>query len=564
MTRDSGIAPGMRRSETRSSALSGSSQSSPSLDDETLWPTSWGTFDYGFEIPDSFSVKSVERFGVNDLAFQPFGNELLGYDMPILPVDELNSEEACWKRQTVLSLDGGGIRGLSELLILQEIMTEVARIENERDGTQGSSEIPRSAHREDDESISESLHDHSVDNFLPCHYFDFICGTSLGGVIAVLLGRLRCSVAEAMEYYKNIWNGMTSSIPQIDRMIPGSSSKDECTLGMGRALDAIIKDQQAQRQVRTKKGRPDDVALFRQSNERLCKTLVLAVQYDTLRHVRRPYLFRSYTPHRTKNTSGLNRNIDGSTCDQFTRDICLATSASPYYFRGHKIGETKFRDGSIWMSNPSMELYREIDSIFAEVQYPLHCFVSIGSGKQRKGRAERTLRPFSPGGFLRRKSVYDREQELVDEVLTRRNEEGQRFNYFRIEGPKDLPDVRPADWKFGSPQRIKNRITRCTKDYCETKPVTEQIRALARILVDNRRKRAKSSAWAEYVDIPITETSRHTCLWCSVCEDADRDAFIGHVRRAHPSKVRNVRCLDDYRGILRDSQIPTIVTIRTC
>ena len=61
----------------------------------------------------------------------------------------------------ILSLDGGGVRGLSSLLILKEIMEEIQR----QNG--------------------------SLDTPLPCDYFDLIGGTSTGGLIAVMLGRLR-------------------------------------------------------------------------------------------------------------------------------------------------------------------------------------------------------------------------------------------------------------------------------------------------------------------------------------------------------------------------------------
>jgi patatin-like phospholipase/acyl hydrolase len=61
----------------------------------------------------------------------------------------------------ILSLDGGGVRGLSSLVILDEIMKEIKR----RDGLQ---EVP-----------------------LPCKYFDLIGGTSTGGLVAIMLGRLR-------------------------------------------------------------------------------------------------------------------------------------------------------------------------------------------------------------------------------------------------------------------------------------------------------------------------------------------------------------------------------------
>jgi len=60
----------------------------------------------------------------------------------------------------ILSLDGGGVRGLSSLLILREIMEEIGRRTK-------AAETP-----------------------LPCECFDLIGGTSTGGLIAIMLGRL--------------------------------------------------------------------------------------------------------------------------------------------------------------------------------------------------------------------------------------------------------------------------------------------------------------------------------------------------------------------------------------
>lgn len=60
----------------------------------------------------------------------------------------------------ILSLDGGGVRGLSSLLILREIMEDI----EQRVGATGT---PR-----------------------PCQYFDLIGGTSTGGLIAIMLGLL--------------------------------------------------------------------------------------------------------------------------------------------------------------------------------------------------------------------------------------------------------------------------------------------------------------------------------------------------------------------------------------
>jgi patatin-like phospholipase/acyl hydrolase len=66
----------------------------------------------------------------------------------------------------VLSLDGGGVRGISSLYILKELMNQASR-QLAADKPNEPRSIPR-----------------------PCDVFDMICGTSTGGLIALMLGRL--------------------------------------------------------------------------------------------------------------------------------------------------------------------------------------------------------------------------------------------------------------------------------------------------------------------------------------------------------------------------------------
>ncbi|KAK0187030.1 acyl transferase/acyl hydrolase/lysophospholipase [Armillaria mellea] len=74
----------------------------------------------------------------------------------------------------LLSLDGGGVRGVSELVMLHIIMKHVQTHKN----------LPNTPK--------------------PCEYFDLIGGTSTGGLIAIMLGRLKMSTMEALEKYTQI------------------------------------------------------------------------------------------------------------------------------------------------------------------------------------------------------------------------------------------------------------------------------------------------------------------------------------------------------------------------
>ena len=76
------------------------------------------------------------------------------------------------KVRKILSLDGGGVRGLSIIMILKYLMKNL----NRQRGT----------------------------ILQPWQEFDMIGGTSTGGIIAIMLGRLRMSLDECEEAYKTL------------------------------------------------------------------------------------------------------------------------------------------------------------------------------------------------------------------------------------------------------------------------------------------------------------------------------------------------------------------------
>jgi patatin-like phospholipase/acyl hydrolase len=83
----------------------------------------------------------------------------------------------------LLSLDGGGVRGLSSLYILRDLMSRVSA---------------------DAETIAK-----------PCDYFDMIGGTSTGGLIAIMLGRLEMTVEDCIDAYKELSQAVFQSPKQF-------------------------------------------------------------------------------------------------------------------------------------------------------------------------------------------------------------------------------------------------------------------------------------------------------------------------------------------------------------
>lgn len=118
----------------------------------------------------------------------------------------------------LLSLDGGGVRGLSSLLILQDIMNNISTAEKQ-------------------------LHQRSpTDNrqLKPCDYFDLIGGTSTGGIIAILLSRLRLDVPTCIKIYTSL----AERVFKNDRSISvlGMKLRAARTRFSGSVLESAIKD----------------------------------------------------------------------------------------------------------------------------------------------------------------------------------------------------------------------------------------------------------------------------------------------------------------------------------
>ncbi|KAL9118353.1 MAG: hypothetical protein Q9187_005102 [Circinaria calcarea] len=296
-----------------------------------------------------------------------------------------------WIRKTLLTLDGGGVRGYSSLLILQALMEEIARLEQEQPLAPSSvspleprvrtTVMRQPSHRagtvlrEEIFALPAPRRHQTLSNYLPCHYFDYIAGTSTGGLIAIMLGRLRMTVDECLEVYEHLADRVFAHPRRFYIRKPPWIPRDKYD---HRPLEDIIKEV-------VRKFEPDGLANsnFTQANTDMCRTIVIAWQKLNVKGTRVPYLFRSYRHPKSTHGDLLERNPDKNNGYPIWQ-IGRATAAAPTYFKAVKIEEDddfEFIDGGFGANNPSEEVYRSVQQICNNNPRAVKAFVSIGTGK---------------------------------------------------------------------------------------------------------------------------------------------------------------------------------------
>ncbi|OCK92590.1 phospholipase [Cenococcum geophilum 1.58] len=238
----------------------------------------------------------------------------------------------------LLSLDGGGVRGLSTLYILKALM---GQLNNKR--------------QED-----------NLSSVRPYQIFDLIGGTSTGGLIAIMLGRLQMDVDECISEYKHIMNMV---FEEKAGWLPISSMSWLPISWRGRIkarfdskrLEGAIKE------VITRCGASES-DLFNDGNPRECRVFVCATARET----------GGITCLRSYSLLGGN-DIHATICD-----AALATSAATSFFDSVSIGARIFVDGALGANNPVDEVEGEALNIWCpqtgDLKPLVKCFISIGTG----------------------------------------------------------------------------------------------------------------------------------------------------------------------------------------
>jgi calcium-independent phospholipase A2-gamma len=220
----------------------------------------------------------------------------------------------------------------------------------------------------------------------PHQYFDLICGTGFGGIIALMLGRLRLvrtflvylKINDLISVFKSIKECekfFLALLPVIIDQLPSTSSATFWFLRSfqpGKTLEEAIKSILV-----WSCGLPEDEILEDLAEASHCRTFVLAMYSSNMRH---PVRLRSYSSRMDPASSGIKIWEAGR-----------ATTAQPSVFPPISIGETgiTYIDAGIGYSNPAKEALDEAVRIWQISG--ISCIVSIGSGMMTPARLESNI-----------------------------------------------------------------------------------------------------------------------------------------------------------------------------
>ncbi|KAK0447477.1 FabD/lysophospholipase-like protein [Desarmillaria tabescens] len=308
----------------------------------------------------------------------------------------------------LLSLDGGGIRGVSELFILDEIMRRIQIQQN----------LPNTPK--------------------PCEYFDLIGGTSTGGLIAIMLGRLKMSTEEALQSYDRI----SSAVFTAENRKPFYSDGKFKATTLEKEIKNVVRQAGCSDDQKlldpNAKGNACVPSVSSQANVALSSFNSFVCSMTGI-NLRSPQRFRTY--------QGLPNQ--GPDCKIW--EAARATTAAPTFFKAIKIIGSggfgpEYVDAGLGFNNPTKEVRDEAKELFGSNRR-VGVFLSIGTGhpgpsgfQQPKG-----IEKVFPLEFIRVLQRITTDCESVADELAK--EYGGNGVYFRLNVLHGAEGVYLDEWK---------------------------------------------------------------------------------------------------------------------
>ncbi|KAI0895216.1 acyl transferase/acyl hydrolase/lysophospholipase [Annulohypoxylon nitens] len=366
----------------------------------------------------------------------------------------------------LLSLDGGGVRGLSSLLILREILEKVAQHEFES-GIRPKSRIApplrsiRPSRRNQHRWVSNERFTGSKTLF-----------NTVNRLICIMLFRLRMDIYGAIEQYEHL-------APEIFHqgfasVLGGNIAKSVFAKPWfkARPLEVGIKEIIRRRlPLEERKQRWGEIseARFLISNQprapslRQGKTFVCACKSRNNEAIR----IRSY------------EHDDAELSDCKIWEAARATSSAPFYFPPITIGSEKFVDGALAYNNPVEEVYKEAQSINPERK--ICCIISLGTGFTEQ-KPKKSILPVIGKGKKILKSVTNTENSHRS-ISDRAKASGIEYHRFDVNTGNDVIGL--ADYKRLSLLKYH------TKKYLDDDYVQDRISDCAALLARTRPSRPR-------------------------------------------------------------------------
>eukprot|EP00897_Mesotaenium_endlicherianum_P003568 jgi/Mesen1/3239/ME000187S02402 len=337
----------------------------------------------------------------------------------------------------ILAMDGGGMRGMATVEMLQRLESGTGRRVHE--------------------------------------LFDVICGTSTGGMLAVALGVKRYRLEQCNEVYRTLGKLVFSQAEQTAEQATWREKLDQLYKSSSQNIRVMVQGSkhtavEFERLLREMTADEEDGDLLIDSAPQGGpKVLVVATLVSV--NPATPFVFRNYqyppgvpevplcTPEGPAQLSGspavasvLTSQVGPrkaafvGSCKFRLWEAIRASSAAPYYIDDFNSGGNRWQDGAIVANNPALIAVREARLLWPDA--PIDCIVSLGCGQV-------PLKPRGKGGWR----IADTGQVLVESACSIERAE-EALDTF-------LPLVTPPIRYF----RFNPIDERCGMELDETDPV---------------------------------------------------------------------------------------------
>ncbi|KAM0199319.1 hypothetical protein ACHAPQ_011244 [Fusarium lateritium] len=462
--------------------------------------------------------------------------------IPIRGPEHISDEEGPWAQKTILTFgnnsphfvesctysritDGGGVRGYASLLVLKRIMTEIRQIErNHEDPARKSSYYPWMGEREKNAN-EDNPESGRVDEYLPCHYFDYVAGTSTGGLSSIMLGRLRMSVDQALDTYKAFGNAVFGKPRWFHErsFLWYPRAKFSCRTTRAAFQDVIYQTLRRERDCFPSEAEIEPLK-YREDRTR---TIAISWAINKEGGVSKEFVWRSYDNDfspKPLDSNLWNPSNAGPAHTTAIWEVARATTAAPRYFESIKTIGRKFLDGGMVANNPSLIAIREIHNLHGLVP---GLFVSIGTGLKTPADAQRNSAPREANGDIKSlRKAATRDDVRRKQFLKKYIEIGKEWknwmvdcegmngtngwrghcraiglteHLYRLNVEGDLHTIPLDDWRpLNTGEETLKFIREQTNQYLAETRVIDYITSIARKAVEIRRQRAATEQWERF------------------------------------------------------------------